>query len=199
MINHIGSLILLVALLTNGAEMPVYTEYKTESAEEFLWEELSKYSPSDSLTAAILGYFKRESEYRSDAVTRWAIHNHCRETDICQDFTLEHDTANDTEAFVKAVQGYGGYGLGQWYNETSLTKLYELSKERKLSVGDARLQCEFAVIDILDNEKLCSNLEQFDDAYTLGLIVAHSYDGTHNEGAAVIASYAQMLYDKYAA
>lgn len=199
MINKIGSLILLVALLTNEAEMPVYTEYKTESAEEFLWEELSKYSPSDSLTAAILGYFKRESEYRSDAVTHWQVRSMCTENDICQTFTKEHDDTNDTEAFVKAAQSYGGYGLGQWYNTPSLTKLHELAKEREMSVGDARLQCEFVLIDILNNEKLCSNLEQFDDAYTLGLIVAHSYDGTHNDGAAVIASYAQMLYDKYAA
>ena len=199
MINKIGSLILLVALLTNEAEMPIYTEYKTESAEEFLWEELSKYSPSDSLTAAILGYFKRESEYRSDAVTHWAIHNHCRETDICQDFTLEHDEANDTEAFVKAVRGYGGYGLGQWYNIPSLTKLYELAKEREMSIGDARLQCEFVVMDILDNEKLSERIENCDDPYRLGMNVAYLYDGTHNDGAAVIASYAQMLYDKYAA
>lgn len=179
--------------------MPIYTEYKTESAEEFLWEELSKHSPSDSLTAAILGYFKRESEYRSDAVTHWQVRNMCSENDICKTFTAKHDEAEDIEAFVKAVQEYGGYGLGQWYNESSLTKLYKLSKERELSIGDARLQCEFVVIDILNNKKLCSNLEQFNDAYTLGLIVAHSYDGTHNDGAAVIASYAQMLYDKYAA
>ena len=50
---------------------PVYTKYKTEEAEEYLWNEISKHSPSDVITAGILGYFKRESEFRSDAVSHW--------------------------------------------------------------------------------------------------------------------------------
>ena len=50
----------------------ITTQYKNKDSEDFLWEQVNKYSPSQELTAAILGFFWRESYYKSDAIANWS-------------------------------------------------------------------------------------------------------------------------------
>lgn len=65
----------------------VVTQYKAKISEKLLWQFLSDYSPTQEMTAAILGFFWRESSLKSDAVARWPNY----QRDICQQFTEKVD------------------------------------------------------------------------------------------------------------
>lgn len=68
------SIILTLALLLflPTQAFATITERKSKDSERFLWDELSMHSPSDVVTAGVLSYFWRESQYKSDSVTGWA-------------------------------------------------------------------------------------------------------------------------------
>ena len=85
----------LVFILLAGtaafADEPVFTERKGKGVEAWLWEELSQYSPSDVVTAGVLSYFWRESQYRSDAVAGWGSSLAGYGIDLCETVTEETD------------------------------------------------------------------------------------------------------------
>ena len=129
---------------------PVYTKVHEEESETYIWQELSKYSPNDQITAGIMGYFWKESRMKSNAVAGWDVRNHWKgqEIDICEEFTQEVDSGlksgNTKDYFIEMVTiHYGGYGLGQWVSPDYLDDLYEFVREKGGSIGDANLQCEF--------------------------------------------------------
>ena len=108
---------------------PIYTEYKSEESEEFLWNTLDRYSPSEMITAGILGYFKRESELKSTAVSHWQNTLAVLGEDHCVIFTEAIDdgllTEETREKFVNECHNkYGGYGLGQWSSAEYCNDLY---------------------------------------------------------------------------
>ena len=142
------SIILALLLLTTTASA-TYTERKGNGAERFLWDELSKNSPSDYVTAAVLSYFWRESQYRSDAVAGWASSLHGYGVDLCKTITEKTDKGlsdgSSREWFIKQVRKHGGYGLGQWYRTSYLEDLYDYARESGESIGSAEMQCGFVI------------------------------------------------------
>lgn len=182
---------------------PVVTEYDCEESEDYIWEQLSIYSPNDEITAGIMGYFYRESKMRSDSVAGWPDRNIGSETDICETFTEEVDAGledgSSKEYFMEMTRvHYGGYGLGQWSADCYLDHYYEFVREREGSIADATLQCEFIFESLQQNEELWAELLNCTTPYQTGRRIALYYDGTSHETAEAIAYFAAEYHKTYA-
>lgn len=182
--------------------VPVYTEYKSEEAEEYLWNKLSEYSPADHITAGVLGYFKRESELRSDCISNWHTSMAAAGEDVSIIFTKEIDAGlpdgSTQEQFVHDCKyRFGGYGLGQWSSTQYCEDLYELARLRGKSIGDADVQCEFIFLSMEKNEYLWKCLHETDSPTRAGELIALLYDGS-KDAMGHTATMATYYYDKYA-
>lgn len=182
-------------------EGPIVTEHKEDWSADFLWEELSKYSPNDKITAGVMGYFWRESFFRSDAIAGWPWFDLIEHSNSSLDFTLKVDEGlkdrSSYDYYIHQIRNvYGGYGLGQWLSMNYLDHFYEFVRERKGSIGDARLQCEFIFLSLERNEELWEMLLEDKTAFDCGLHIGTLYDGT--EMASTIGTYADQFYRRYA-
>ena len=184
-----AAMILCVSIVS-----PNYTvaKYKDTNSEEFLWEILHKEAPNDYVAAGIMGFFWRESFYRSDAVTYWQIDMKDIGEDPCDEFTKMLDSA-DKKEFVSAIQAEGGYGLGQWYAETYLKSLYDFCKGYGTSFADAEMQCKFTVHMCVNDPKVWETLKDAKNAYEAGRIIGYLHDGS-SVGAETIGAKANMIY-----
>lgn len=190
---------------TYTAETPksyVVTEYKSEEAEPFLWECLSRYSPNDAVTAGLLAMFWRESFFRSDSTAHWSEVLMASGIDQPAVFTAEVDAglANGStrELFVDTVHySIGGYGLGQWYGYALLESLYDFAREWGTSIADAEMQCAFAVKSLEEFSEVWEQLVDTNDPQLAGHLIALNYDGTHS-GYPFISELAEVYYKKYA-
>ena len=193
-------MIFSISITAYGLEDPVYTKRKSMKAERMLWSELSLYSPSDVITAGVLSYFWRESQYRSDAVAGCYSSLAGYGIDLCQEMLDKIDPGLDDGStrnkFIKLVRRYGGYGLGQWRSRAYLEDLYDLAYERQMSIGDARLQCEFIFVSLEKNEELWSKLNRCTDPERAGRLISIYYDGSQS-AAPYIGWKAKKLFEKY--
>ena len=181
---------------------PIVTECKDQDSANYIWNELSKLSPSDEITAGIMGYFWRESNFRSDAVAGWHIRNVGRERDICEEFTEIVDAGlhdgSSKDYFVEMVSvHYGGYGLGQWLSIHYLEHFYDFIREREGSISDASLQCEFIFVSMQQNEELWAMLLECETAAQTGRRIAIWYDGASWEGVNYISTCSHNFYKEY--
>ena len=179
----------------------VFTEYKSEKSELFLWNCLNKYAPNDVIGAGILGYFWRESFFRSDSVSGWATVLAETGEDICEQVTEEVDAgladASSRDMFIYCIREQsGGYGLGQWFSMGYLETLYDYAREWGTSIGDAEMQCAFVVESLRQNQALWEQLLATDDPETAGELIAIYYDGT-SVGVGYIGDKAKEYYEKY--
>lgn len=176
------------------------TERKSKKDEAWLWEELSKYSPNDYITAGILSYFWRESQYKSDSVSGWASLKVYNNFDLCRCIREKTDKGlsdgSSRDFFIKTIRSRGGFGLGQWYSMGYLESLYDYAKEYGTSIVDARMQCAFIFESLKDNKELWKRLIACSDPEKAGRLIAIYYDGTEN-GAEYIGQKAEKLYEKY--
>ena len=199
-ISFILAMLILLAIPMACAE-PVITERKGNGVERFLWDELSVWSPSDQITAAVLAYYWRESQYRSDAVAGWGNSLAGYGIDLCAEVTSKTDAGladgSSRAYFLKACRRYGGYGLGQWWSLSKVEALYDFAVEYGAeSIGDAQMQCAYTIASLKSNKRLWKRLKRCDDPETAGRLVAIYYDGTV-EGAAYIGYKAGRLYEEY--
>ena len=180
---------------------PVFTEYKSEQSETFLWECLNKYAPNEVISAGILGYFWRESFFRSDSVSGWATVLAETGVDICTEVTAAIDKgladASSREMFIYCIREQsGGYGLGQWFSMGYLETLYDFAREWGTSIGDAEMQCAFVVQSLQENTEPWELLLETEDAERAGELIAVYYDGT-SVGVGYIGDMALHYYEKY--
>ena len=188
-----------LSTLTAHAE-PVITERKGAGVEQWLWDELSQYSPSDAVTAGVLSYFWRESQYRSDSVAGWGNIYTLYKKDICITITKKTDKGlqdgSSRQYFIEKVRAHGGYGLGQWYSMSYLKDLYDYAQEYGTSIGDAKMQCSFIFKSLRKNKKLWKKLKKCKDPGKAGELIAIYYDGSQS-GAEYMKYKAIKLYKKY--
>jgi len=189
------------AFAEERAYEPVYTEHKADWSADYLWKELSKFSPNDKIAAGVMGYFWRESFFRSDAIAGWPVFDDIQQCDSSVEFTKTvdkglHDRSSYEyyEHYISDI--YGGYGLGQWLSPNYLNHFYEFVRERGGSIGDASLQCEFIFESMHRDEKLWTYLMEDETAFDCGMHIGTLYDGTCMAGT--IAYYADMFYKEYA-
>lgn len=194
-------LIFSVGVTAYGLEDPVYTKRKSHRSEALLWSELSLYSPSDVVTAGVLSYFWRESQYRSDVVAGCYISLAGYGRDLCQEMLEKIDPGledgSSRAKFIKLARKYGGYGLGQWRSKAYLEDLYDFAQEKQMSIGDARMQCEFIFVSLQKNEELWTKLLKCKDPERAGRLISIYYDGSQS-AAPYIGYKAKKLYEKYA-
>ena len=182
--------------------VPKYTEYQSEESAEYLWNKLSEYSPNDYITAGVLGYFKRESELRSDAVAGWHTTLNVHGEDHCDIFTAAIDEGlpdcSSREQFIHDCKyKYGGYGLGQWSSTQYCEDLYDLAHEKGMSIGDADLQCEFVFQSMQKNEVLWDHLMEVGNPVRAGELIALLYDGS-KAAMGYTATMAAYYYRQFA-
>ena len=180
----------------------IVTEYQSEDSEAFLWDCLSKYSPSDLITAAVLAMFWRESAYRSDAVARWATSSAFLGYDLCLEFTQTVDAGladgSTRDYFIEETHYVtGGYGLGQWSAWHYLEELYDFAQEWGTSIGDAEMQCAFVMQHLQSLDEIWEKLMEADDPLETGLIIGRFYDGT-SSGEGYISQMSGVFYERYA-
>ena len=181
----------------------IVTNLHSEEDIRLIWDELSKYSPSDVITAGIMGYFWRESRFRSNAVAGWDVRNLGRERDICEEFTEIvdaglHDGSSYEYFFEMVTIHYGGYGLGQWLSPNYLKHFYEFMQKHEGSIGDATLQCEFIFESLQLNQELWQMLLECETAAQAGRRIGIYYDGATQEGVEYIVSSSEQFYKKFA-
>ena len=199
--RRIISLILALLLLTTTASAePVITERKGEGVERFLWDELSVWSPTDQITAAVLAYFWRESQYRSDAVAGWGNSLAGYGIDLCEEVTSRTDKGladgSSRDYFIRKARKHGGYGLGQWYRKDFLEDLYDFAQESGESIGSAEMQCAFVFHSLKQDKDLWRRLKRCDDPEKAGRLVAIYYEGSPS-AAPYVGYKAKQFYDKY--
>lgn len=196
----IAALLLITLQLAAYAEA-VVTKHKDEESEQFIWDELSIYSPSDAVTAGVMGYFWRESFMKSNAVAGWPTWDSWYGGDLSAEFTAEVDKGlsdgSSREYFIHEIMDvHGGYGLGQWYALSYLDHFYDFMREHGGSIGDASLQCQFMFESLQKNEKLWNLLIECDDPVQCGRYIGYLYDGTAM--SETIAGFSGQYYEKYA-
>ena len=180
----------------------ILTEYQSEESEAFLWDCLSKYSPSDAITAAVLAMFWRESAYRSDAVARWHTSSRYLGYDLCEEFTKTVDEGladgSSRDYFIeKTHYATGGYGLGQWSAWHYLEDYYDFAREWGTSIGDAEMQCAFVIQHLQSMDEVWQKLiDAGEDPVDTGFVIGRFYDGT-SRGEGYIAQISGELYEKY--
>lgn len=179
----------------------VVLEYRDPGAEAWIWETLNGYTGDELITAGIMGYFWRESCYRSDAVAGWTRAEAMTGTDPCLAFVETVDSGladgSSREYFCKyARYKYGGFGLGQWSWPDSLERFYDFAQAWGTSIGDAEMQCAFVVHDIQTAmPELWAELQDCTTAREAGRLIAVWYDGTRT-GVEAISAAASEIYDR---
>ncbi len=199
-----------IQAIKDSGELPdevTITEPLTEESEQFLWNTLMKYlDGNEKVVAGIMGYFRRESGLKSNAVPRWFERDAIEKIDSSNWYTEAIDQGlNDRttkEAFLldnnKNLKRLGGYGLGQWHAEMYLDALYEFARTWDTTIGDAEMQCAFMVWS-LQNQRtpVWKEIKNENNIYTVGRKIAYGYDGAAAESAGVIISYTVEYYKKY--
>lgn len=178
----------------------VVTEYKSADSEAWLWDCLSRYSPSDEVTAGIMAYYYRESLWRSDAVAGWAVSQAYSGVDHCKDFTETIDAgladgSTREEFIMRCHDQYGGYGLGQWSAPHYTAALYDFAREWGTSIADAEMQCAFTVWSMQSIPELWEALLEADAPARAGWLIGILYDGTP-AGAESISRMAEVFYER---
>lgn len=173
--------------------------YKDERGEEWLWNTLNRYTDNEIITAAIIGYYWRESFFRSDAAAGWPTALASTGVDHCKEFTEDVDAGladgSTRERFIETAHyRYGGYGMGKWCG-SYLPDFYDFAQAWGTSIADAEMQCAFTVDSMRRNEKLWDVLQETEDPATVGWLVGVFYDGTRT-GAGYIGQVAREVYER---
>jgi len=170
--------------------------------EEAIWGYLSEFSPTDQITAGIMGFFYRESRLKPDSVAGWPARDYGLDESICFTFTRDIDKGlhnkSTREQFIQTVNiHFGGYGLGQWSSIGYLEHFYDFMSDKGGSIGDPKLQCEFIFESLKANEALWEELLQCTTALQCGRRMGYKYDGTGELGSETIASVADYYYGRF--
>ena len=185
----------------------IVTECKNEEHEKFIWDTLMRELNNEKIVAGIMGYFKRESGLKSNAIPSFYLRDVWEKCDTSARYTafldagLEDGSTRDELVEIKLEDGSprnGGYGLGQWYSKRYLNKLYDFAQEWGTSIGDAEMQCVFMAWSIQNQTPDCwEKITKAKNIYDIGRYIAIWYDGASDEGQGMIIQYTVEYYNKY--
>ena len=185
----------------------VVTECKNEEHEKFIWDTLMRELDNEKIVAGIMGYFKRESGLKSNAIPSFYLYDVWKKCDSSAKYTafldagLADGSTRDELVEIKLEDGSprnGGYGLGQWFTPKYLNGLYDFAQEWGTSIGDAEMQCVFMAWSIQNQAPKCwERIKDADDIYQIGRDIAVWYDGASDIGQGMIIQYTVEYYNKY--
>lgn len=185
----------------------VVTDCKNEEHEKFIWDTLVRELDNEKIAAGIMGYFKRESGLKSDAVPSFYLRDVWEKCDSSARYTafldagLADGSTRDELVEIKFEDGSprnGGYGLGQWFSSQYLNALYDFAQNWDTSIGDAEMQCAFMAWSIQNQSTECwKRIKDSNDIYQIGRDIAVWYDGASEIGQGLIIQYTVEYYNKY--
>ncbi len=114
---------------------------------------------------------------------------------------LTYTSAVDSGAYGNFINDSAGYGLAQWTYWSRKQALYEFALKKNVSIGDARMQCEFLMEElkmkygsVLDVLKRATSIKQASDAVLLQFErPADQSEEVKKRGVA----FSQVFYDRY--
>ena len=188
MIKRIICVILVLLMLPVST---VFAKFDSQAAADKIWDYLMEQLNDEKIAAAIMGYYQRESGFKSDSIHNWYLYKE----DIGPTFTKELKEL-DLEHFIVKVQAAGGYGLGAWYGVHHLKGFYNYFNDNGYEYDDVKAQCDFTIKGIKDIPELFEKLQNAKDARAAGLLIGYIYDGADQTGAEVISWYSKVIYDE---
>ena len=115
-----------------------------------LWIALRNRGYSPYATAAILGNMQQESGFRSNNVED-RYHRDTGRSD--EQYTAAVDNGSYTRAdFMRDGGKVYGYGLCQWTYPTRKAGLYDLCKQRRVSISDTKTQLDYLDMELASHE-----------------------------------------------
>lgn len=163
-----------------------------------VWDCLYEQIPSEEIVAGIMGYYQRETGFKTDALGGWYLHP---KDGSNRKFVIEINKGlkdgSTRDQFITKAHNAGGFGIGQWYTKEYLGELYDYLSKNAGSIDDLEAQCKFTVESMKQNEKLWPNLIEQKTALECGRWIGVYYDGASEIGVGVIIEYAKELYDDY--
>ena len=189
-------LIISFVFMFNVVDAQAAHQYKDP---DLVWDILKSLDVSDEVAAGIMGYYYRESGFKTDALVGWYLHP---QSNINRKFVREVNKGlsegSSREYFITTAHNAGGFGIGQWYAEKELGELYDYMQENNHLIDNLKGQCEYTVKSIKENQKLQSYLKDAKTADECAKWIAIYYDGASDIGIAVIRELAVEFYDEYA-
>lgn len=165
-----------VFVSTANAEV---SEYKDTQA---MWELVSDYSPSDYITAAVVGHIDFESHCVSNVVGGGYLLGDDYDEKVTAAIDEGLTDGSTKDEFCKHKIGkyqVWGYGLIQWVDPTECGKLYDYAQACGTSIGDAQTQVAFIFDNVKNNfPDVWQKLLDAESAADAGRIFAHFVGGT---------------------
>ena len=179
---------------------------KGNSAEERSWNYLMEKIGNAYGVAGLMGNLKAESGIIFNRVEVLCL-NRLREngkvyTDAT--YTSAVDNGKITRAgFLNPLPNKQyGYGLCQWTSPGRKAGLYDLCKERKVSIADEQAQLDFLILELTQTYKtVMSTLKTAKTIRAASDIVLKKFECPANTGVSVQLArtkYGEEIYDKYA-
>lgn len=139
---------------------------------------------------AVMGNMWAESSMKSNAVeTRCTLG--------AFDYTYAVDVGTISRYQFK-VDAYG-YGLCQWTYPSRKEGLYDLAKERGVSVSDEQVQCDYCLVELMDDyNSLYQYLCQTDDIAEAAKRVCAEFERPAVNNFAARINAAQKFYNQFA-
>ena len=120
--------------------------YPGNTVEEMVWNALIQAGYSEIATAAAMGNIYKESGFQTNNLQN-SYENSLGYTD--ESYTEAVDSGSYSESSF--VNDEAGYGLIQWTSSGRKQALYNLAKERGVSISDASMQIEEMLIELSGN------------------------------------------------
>ena len=182
-----------ILFLTGSCSHADWNKSTKETVEDEMWKLVAEYSPNDTTTAAVFGWFYRESKLDSSALS--GVKDSSK---FISEIDSGLEDGSTRERFIRDVsQKYGGFGLGQWCSECYVSALYDFAQTWGTSIADKEMQVAFAFHYMKETNpwNIWEHLETATDPYATGLMIGKFIDGTLLPES--IAWDSKYFYDKY--
>lgn len=158
-----------------------------------IWNRLKAKGFSDTACAAIMGNMQQESAFRSNNVED-------RSGIADEVYTSRVDNGSYSRESFKG-DSYG-YGLCQWTYFTRKAILYDLAKQRMVSIADEQMQIDLLVIELQsDYRSVYTTLESGASLYDMTAKFMRSFENPADQSDAAINyryGLAQTIYNEFA-
>jgi len=177
---------------------PVFTGIASEGTDDdahVMWDYFMGEIENAYGAAGLLGNFMTESALRSDN-----LQNSYEKSLGLSD--TEYTVAVDNGSYEGFAGDHAGYGLAQWTSAGRKANLLAFAKERKLSISDYKMQCAFAMHELVNSYKSCLDiLKNAKSVKEASDAVCTLYERPANQSESALqnrANHGEEIYKKFA-
>ena len=158
-----------------------------------IWARLKQKGFSDNACAAIMGNMQQESAFRS---------NNVEDRSGIPDETYTAQVDNGSYSRQRFLSDAYGYGLCQWTYYTRKIALYDLAKERGVSIADEQMQIDLLVQELKgDYRSVYDVLISGASLYDMTAKFMKGFENPGDQSAGAInyrVGLAQAIYNEFA-